>query len=56
MSEYLVMIYDAEAPYADASPELWQEVMQAHQRFAEHVVERGGRIVSTRALQPTATC
>ena len=33
MSEYLILIYDAEAPYANASPELWQEVMQAHQRF-----------------------
>ncbi len=33
MSEYLILIYDAEAPYANASPELWQEVMQAHQQF-----------------------
>lgn len=54
MSEYLVVIYDAEARYADGSPELWREVMDAHQRFAEHVAECGGRILGTRVLQPTA--
>jgi hypothetical protein len=54
MSEYLVLIYDAESPYANGSPELWQEVMDAHQRFVEHVAERGGRILGTRAVQPTA--
>jgi hypothetical protein len=55
MSEYLILIYDAEAPYANASPELWQEVMAAHQQFAEHVVELGGDIRGSRALQPTPT-
>jgi hypothetical protein len=55
MSEYLILIYDAEAPYASATAELWQEVMQAHQQFAEHVAEKGGRILSSRALQPTQT-
>ncbi len=55
MSEYLVLIYDAEEPYANASPELWQEVMAGHQAFAEHVAKSGGRILGTRALQPTVT-
>lgn len=43
MSEYLILIYDAEATYADATPELCWEVMPAHEQFAEHVVERGAK-------------
>jgi len=55
MAEYLVLIYEDEKGYADASPELLGEVMAAHNRFAEQVVEQGGQIVSGRALQPSAT-
>ncbi len=55
MSEFLILIYDAEAPYAQAKPALWHEVIQAHQQFAEHVAEQGGRILGSRAVQPTST-
>ena len=52
MSEFLVLIYDAEEPYENAPPDLWEEVFQAHREFAEYVVEKGGAL---RALQPTST-
>jgi hypothetical protein len=55
MSEFLILIYDEEAPYANANEELWQEVMDAHQRFTQEVGEKGGRIVGSRATQPTNT-
>ena len=55
MSEFLILIYDAEAPYANATPELWREVKQSHERFAQRVVEKGGQILGSRALQPTQT-
>jgi hypothetical protein len=55
MAEYLILIYEDEKGYVDASPELFGEVMAAHNRFAEQVVEEGGTIVTGRALQPSAT-
>jgi hypothetical protein len=55
MTEYLILICEDENGYATASPSVLQEVMEAHNRFAEQVEERGGKILSGRALQPTAT-
>ena len=34
MSQYLILIYEAEAEYATASPELMGEIVQAHGVFA----------------------
>ena len=55
MTEYLILIYEDESGYATASPEVLQEVMEAHNRFAEQVGEQGGKIVGGNALQPTPT-
>ena len=55
MAEYLILINEDESSYATASPEVLQEVMEAHNRFAKQVEETGGSIVSGRALQPTTT-
>src|SRR5207248_11253229 len=55
MTEYLILICEDENGYATASPGVFQEVIDAHNRFAGQVEERGGKIVSGRALQPTAT-
>jgi hypothetical protein len=55
MAEYLILIYENEAGYANGTPELFQQVMEAHNRFAEQVPELGGEILHGRALQPTAT-
>ena len=55
MAEYLILINEDENAYATASPEVLQQVMDAHNRFAKQVEETGGSIVSGRALQPTMT-
>ena len=55
MAEYMILICEDENAYATASPEVLQQVMEAHSRFAEQVGEKQGTIVSGRALQPTAT-
>jgi hypothetical protein len=55
MSEYLILIYEDEKGYADADEKLMSEVMEAHNRFAEQVVEHGATLVGGNGLQPTAT-
>jgi hypothetical protein len=55
MAEYLILIAEDENGYATAAPEVFQQVMEAHTRFAEEVPQKGGKIVEGRALQPTAT-
>jgi hypothetical protein len=55
MAEYMILIAEDENAYATASPEVLQQVMEAHGRFAEQVPEKGGKIVEGRALQPTST-
>jgi hypothetical protein len=56
MAEYLILIYESESEYYnDPSPEVWQQTMQAHGRFAEQIVELGAKMVGGNALTPTAT-
>ena len=55
MAEYLILIAEDEKAYAAATPDVYQQVMEAHIRFAEQVPEKGGKIVEGRALQPTST-
>jgi hypothetical protein len=55
MAQYLILIYENENDYASAAPEVWNEVMQAHGRFAEQITELGGKFVAGNALQPTTT-
>ena len=55
MAEYLILIFEDENAYATAAPEVFQQVMEAHGRFAEQVPQMGGKIVEGRALQPTGT-
>jgi hypothetical protein len=55
MAEYLILIYENESDYGDATPEVWQQTMQAHGRFAEQVVELGAKMLGGNALTPTAT-
>jgi hypothetical protein len=53
MSEYLVLIYEEEAPYAgEGSDEVWAEVGAAHGAFAE---ANGKSLRGGNALQPTST-
>ena len=55
MSEYLVLIYERESGYAEGGPQVWDEIGQAHSRFAQQVGEKGGKMLGGNALQPTAT-
>ena len=56
MAKYLILIYESEADWeAAASPEVFQRVMDAHNRFPAQVEALGAKIVSGRALQPTTT-
>jgi hypothetical protein len=55
MAEYLILIYENESAYGNPTPEVWQETMQAHGRFAEQVVELGAKMLGGNALTPTAT-
>ena len=51
MAEYLILIYEHEESYATATPELYAEVMEAHNRFGERFADK---IVSGKALKDTA--
>ncbi|WP_336922102.1 YciI family protein [Aquipuribacter sp. SD81] len=55
MSRYLVLIYDDESYWADATPEQWQASMAEHDAFSRAVVEHGGSIVSGEALHLSTT-
>jgi hypothetical protein len=55
MAKYLILIYENESSYRDATPDALQQVMEAHGRFAEQVAEQGGKILGGDALQPTRT-
>lgn len=55
MAEYMILIYDDEAAWAAASQDEFGRMIAAHNRFQEQVVELGGKIVSSHALQPTNT-
>ena len=55
MTQYMILIYESEAGYATAPPDVWQTAMEAHGRFAEQVGAQGGKILGGDALQPTAT-
>ena len=52
MAQYLMLIYEDEARWAQASPEASEQVMKQHEQFvaAHRPILRGGH-----ALQPTGT-
>lgn len=52
MAQYLVLIYEDEAAYAAAKPEVLQDVMTGHQQFAGN---NGKALLGGNALEPTAT-
>ena len=55
MAQYLILIYEDEARYAEATPEVMNEIMQAHNDFAASVEQRGVKLLGGNALQPTGT-
>ena len=55
MSQYMILIYEDEASYATATPEVLGEVMEAHNAFAGQVEQHGAKLLGGEALQPTGT-
>jgi hypothetical protein len=55
MTRYLFLIYGNEARQADATPEDWQAMMQAHNTWHDKVHGSGANVVAGEALQPTST-
>jgi hypothetical protein len=55
VAQYMILIYENEGSYADPPPEVWQQAMEAHGRFAGQVGEKGGKILGGEALQPSST-
>jgi hypothetical protein len=55
MTRYLFLIYGDETRQADATPEQWQAMMEAHLAWGEKVMASGATIVAGEALQPTVT-
>ena len=55
MSEYLILIYGDEQAYATTDDAFDQQLMEAHNRFSEQIVEQGAKMVGGQALQPTST-
>jgi hypothetical protein len=52
MSQYLFLLYENEASYETASPDVWNEIMEGHQKFGE---TNGKAVQGGNALQPTST-
>ena len=55
MAQYMILIYEDEAGYETATPEVYGQVMEAHNEFAARVPELGAKLLGGEALQPTAT-
>ena len=55
MSQYAILIYEYPAFYANASPEAWGAVIDAHNTFTKQVYELGGSLTGGAALAPTTT-
>ena len=55
MTQYMILIYENEAAYENASPEVWSSMLDAHNAFAKAVSDLGATILGGNALQPTPT-
>jgi hypothetical protein len=51
MSQFVILIYDIEARWAEATPETFAEVMDKHNQFGEG----NDDVLGGKALEPTAT-
>ena len=55
MAKYAILIYEDPAFYANASPEAWGAVVDAHNPVTKQVSELGGSLTGAGALAPTTT-
>jgi hypothetical protein len=51
MARYLILLYEDEAGYAEATPELRQHMLTEHLRFRQQVGELGAEILGGQALE-----
>ncbi len=54
MNQYMLLLYENEAAYANVAPEQWGKIKEAHGRFARQATELGGKIVSGAAFQSSS--
>jgi hypothetical protein len=55
MTQYLILIYEDEAQYATATPDVYGEIMQAHNDFPAAAEQHGVKVLGGNALQSTGT-
>jgi hypothetical protein len=55
MTQYAILIYGDESGWADATPEVFASVLDAHTAFAQQVEKLGGTLIGGAGLQPTMT-
>jgi hypothetical protein len=55
MAQYMILIYEDEARYATATPEVYGEILEEHNRFSAGVEGLGAKLVGGEALEPTTT-
>ena len=55
MAQYLILIYESESGWANATPEQFKAAMDAHNAFPHQVEAAGGKMLGGNALQPTGT-
>ncbi|HET7902872.1 MAG TPA: YciI family protein [Candidatus Nanopelagicales bacterium] len=54
-TRYMFLLYGDESGMADVTPEQWDQMLQAHNAWAESVQAAGATIVSGEALAPSTT-
>ena len=55
MSQYMILIYEDEGQYENATPEVFAEITQEHTDFMAQVEQHGVKLLGGEALQPTST-
>jgi hypothetical protein len=55
MAQYLILIYEDESNYVEPTPEVMEQAMEAHGRFAEQVGASGVQLLGGNWLAPTPT-
>jgi len=55
MSTYMILIYEDEASYETATPDVYGEIMEEHNRFQAGVEGLGAKVLGGEALRPTGT-
>ena len=55
MTQYAILIYGDESVWADAGPEAFASMLDAHTAFAKQVGELGGTLLGGAGLAPSTT-